>query len=108
MASVIKIYQGSGISIVASHKEPGIVNAVEIEVLIDCVPQIRKKLSAGEIINVSATSFTVLVEDSDVHNKKSGEYSIEARYTPVSGPKVHGRFNPSQVKIIDSAFDPVC
>ena len=105
MASVVRIFQGSGKNILVNHNESAIVSADEIEWIVDTVPTVKKSLSASEIVGVTASSFTVAITKDDFATIKAGEYHAEVRYTPSgSTDPVHGRLNPSQVKVIDSAF----
>lgn len=105
MASVVRIFQGSGKNIVVNHNETAIATADEVEWIVDTVPTVKKTLTGGDIVGVTASSFTVVIDKDDFATIKAGEYHAEARYTPSGATDpVHGRLNPSQVKVIDSAF----
>lgn len=102
MSAAIRIYQGEDKTIVVRTNED-ISAATEIEFVIDTPTQILKKLTAGQIINVTSTSFTVLILAADTETVKSGEYLFQCRAT-VAALIRQGRFSPNKVQIKNSAF----
>lgn len=107
MASKVRLYQGSGLNISISHSEADLVNATEIEFIINSVPKIHKKLSQNAISGVTANQMTVTIADADTRGVRSGEFRMECRYTRSNGNKVHGRLIPNRISVEDSAFDNV-
>ena len=97
----LRIPQGAATSIVVEVE--GVASATEVEFGIDCRPEVVKRLSAGQISNVSATGFTVSLLPADFNNIKPGEYKCQARVT-IAGTPYAVEFRPNKVRIVDSVF----
>lgn len=102
MSAALRIYQGEDKTIVVRTNED-ISAATEVEFVIDTSPQIIKKLSASQIINVTATSFTVQIDAADTETIPAGEYLFQCRATVATKIR-QGRFSPNKVEIKNSAF----
>ena len=102
MSAAIRIYQGEDKTIVVRTNED-ISAATEVEFVIDTETQILKKLSEGEITNVTSTSFTVQIDAADTETVRHGEYLFQCRATVATKIR-QGRFSPNKIEIRDSAF----
>ena len=108
MAGSIILYQGADRDIVVTHDEATLVSATEIECRISANGYtIDKTLTGSGISGVTATEFTVTIDDGDTADIPSGHYEIQYRYTSASGTVTHGVSSPTQVEIRDSIFTDV-
>ncbi len=107
----IELYQGADRDIIVSHDDSNLTSAIEIECKIDTPSPITKTLTGGGISGVTATQFTVTIEDTDTSNVPAGgdgangaHYRIQYRYTAADGTITHGKSSPQEVEVIDSIF----
>jgi hypothetical protein len=103
MTRPIELYQGESKTIVV-ETNIDLSAYAEIEFSINTPTQILKKLSEGDIADVTATQFSVAIEPADTESVASGEYQYQCRATDSSGNITQGKFTPDKIKIRDSIF----
>ena len=81
----------------------GVSAATEIEVTIDCNPQVIKTLSGGHITGLSSTGFNLQLSASDLTTITPGLYKYQGRAT--IGTLHNIRFVPNQIRLLESVFE---
>lgn len=101
MTRPVLVYQGE--DKLFECQVTGVSAATEIEVTIDCNPQVIKTLSGGGVTGLSASGFLVQLSASDLVSIKPGLYRYQARAT--IGTLHNIRFVPDQIRLLESVFE---
>ena len=101
MTRPVLVYQGEDKLI--ECQVTGVSAATEIEVTIDCNPQVIKTLSGGSVSNVSSSGFNLQIDASDLTSIKPGLYKYQGRAT--IGTLHNIRFTPNQIRLLESVFE---
>ena len=99
----IEVYQGED-ALIPLTTSSDISASTEIEVTIDCYPQVVKTLSGAHISAVTSTGFSVQLTASDTADVKAGPYKWQARVT-IAGSISHVKIVSDQIKILPSVFE---
>ena len=101
MTRPVQVYQGE--DKLFQCEVTGVELASEIELTIDCNPQVVKTLSGGGITGLSSSGFNCQIDASDLVSIKPGLYRYQARAT--IGTKHNIRFVPDQIRLLESVFE---
>ena len=99
----LEVYQGED-SLIPLTLSSDISTATEVELTIDCYPQIVKTLTGAHISAVTSTGFSVQLAAADTADVKPGSYRSGARAT-IAGSISQIKPVSDLIRILPSVFE---